>query len=310
MKINKKALAPALLATTLAYSTASIATENGAPTTAFGLFDFGSGYLPPTTDHGTVGFRTAYYTTDQQKDGNGDDTGNDVSLDVLSLSLAYLYMTDKTILGARYGVGAVVPFFNMDAQLKVKAGGMTVFEDDADVFALADVQVLPALLQWTPNPNLSIVALFQVQAPTGDYDENRLVSPGLNHWAFTPQAAFTYVSDGGYEISSSFQLDINTRNKDTDYRNGTEYRQEFALGKHVGPWTIGIGGYHYRQITDDDAPGLVDGNRAAVAAVGPAIGFFAPGSSLPPFRFHVYKEFGAKNRTEGYNMALTTSYSF
>ena len=310
MTPSKITLPRILLALTYCYSAASLATENGSPTTAMGLLDFGAGYLPPTSDNGAVGFRAAYYSTDTQKDNDGNDTGNDFSLDVLSLSLAYIYMTDQKVLGARYGFGTVVPFFKMDSELQVKRGGTTLFSDEADVFELADIQVMPMLLQWIPSPHLSIFAQLQIQAPTGDYDANRLVSPGLNRWAFTPQAAFTYVSEQGYEVSSSFQLDINTRNHDTDYRSGTEYRHEFAVGKHVGPWTIGAGGYHYQQISDDDAPSLQGGNRASVVAAGPAIGFFDPGSSIPPIRFHAYKEFDAQNRTEGYNIALTTSFIF
>ncbi|TDV97031.1 hypothetical protein BDK62_108133 [Halomonas alkaliantarctica] len=310
MTPRKTMLTPILLTLAFGYSAVSLATENGSPTTAMGLLDFGAGYLPPTTDNGTVGFRAAYYSTDAQKDNDGNDTGNDFSLDVLSLSMAYIYMTDQKVLGARYGFGTVVPFFKMDSELQVKRGGTTLFSDQADVFELADIQLMPMLLQWTPSPNLSIFAQLQIQTPTGDYDSERLVSPGLNRWAITPQAAFTYVSENGYEVSSSFQLDINTRNDDTDYRSGTEYRHEFAVGKHVGPWTVGVGGYHYQQITDDDAPGLEGGNRASVVAAGPAIGFFDPGSSIPPIRFHAYKEFGAENRTEGYNIGLTMAFSF
>lgn len=310
MTPRKTMLTPILLTLAFGHSAVSLATENGSPTTAMGLLDFGAGYLPPTTDNGTVGFRAAYYSTDAQKDNDGNDTGNDFSLDVLSLSMAYIYMTDQKVLGARYGFGTVVPFFKMDSELQVKRGGTTLFSDQADVFELADIQLMPMLLQWTPSPNLSIFAQLQIQTPTGDYDSERLVSPGLNRWAITPQAAFTYVSENGYEVSSSFQLDINTRNDDTDYRSGTEYRHEFAVGKHVGPWTVGVGGYHYQQITDDDAPGLEGGNRASVVAAGPAIGFFDPGSSIPPIRFHAYKEFGAENRTEGYNIGLTMAFSF
>ncbi|MCO6717068.1 transporter, partial [Streptomyces sp. CHB19.2] len=77
--------------------------------------------------------------------------------------------------------------------------------------------------------------------------------------------------DSGFEVSSSFQADFNSRNPATDYRSGTEYRHEFAVGQHLGPWTLGLGGYYYRQLTDDDAPGLTRGNRARVLALGPAL---------------------------------------
>uniref|UniRef100_UPI003C7E95ED SphA family protein n=1 Tax=Pseudomonas veronii TaxID=76761 RepID=UPI003C7E95ED len=107
---------------------------------------------------------------------------------------------------------------------------------------------------------------------------------------------------------SSFELDVNTRNPATHYKNGVEYRHEFAVGQHFGPWTAGIGGYYYRQFSDDDAPGLTSGNRARVLALGPAISYFKPG--LPPVWLHVYKEHDAVNRAEGYTVALRVSQSF
>ncbi|MCD5993483.1 transporter [Pseudomonas sp. CDFA 602] len=283
------------------------ATENGAPTTATGVYDFGAGMMPPTTPNGTVGLRTAFYSANVQKDRSGRSLNNNFSLDVLSLGLAYIRMTDQTVLGARYGFGVIVPFFKMDASVQVPTpvGPLNL---KADPFRLADIQVLPLILQWNLSPNLFINAQFQVQAPTGDYDRNRLISPGLNHWTFSPIFNATYITDTGFEVSSSFEADINTRNEATDYKNGVEYRHEFAVGQHVGPWTVGMGGFYYRQFSDDDAPGLQTGNRARVMALGPAVSYFQPG--IPPVSLHVYKEFDARNRAEGYTAALRISHSF
>lgn len=286
----------------------SQATEGGAPTTAFGVYNFGAGYTPPPTPNGTFGVRTNYYWASTVRDRHGKDNGTDFSIGVLSIGMAYFRMTQKELLGARYGFGVVVPVFNMDADLKVKANGMTVFADDADVWSQGDMQILPLILQWEPSANLAVNFSLQAQAPTGGYDEDRLVNPGLNHWAFSPILNFNYVSSTGFEVSSSFQADINTRNHATDYKSGIEYRHEFAVGQHFGPWTAGIGGYYYRQLTDDDAPGLTHGNRARVMAIGPALSFLKPGR--PPVWIHAYKEFDARNRTEGYAVAVRFSHSF
>lgn len=283
------------------------ATENGAPTTAVGVYDFGAGMMPPATPFGTVGLRTAFYSANVQKDRNGRSVDNHFSLDVLSIGVAYMRMTDQTVLGAHYGFGVVVPFFKMDASVKVPTpvGPLSL---EADPFRLADVQFLPVILQWNLSPNLFINTQLQIQAPTGDYDKNRLISPGLNHWTFSPIVNATYLSDSGFEVSSSFEVDVNTRNPATDYKNGVEYRHEFAVGQHLGPWTVGVGGYYYRQFSDDDAPGLQSGNRARVLAVGPAVSYFSPG--LPPIWLHAYKETDARNRAEGYTVALRISQSF
>lgn len=283
------------------------ATENGAPTTAVGVYDFGAGMMPPATPYGTVGLRTGFYSANVQKDRSGRAVDNHLSLDVLSIAAAYMHMTDHTVLGASYGYGMVVPFFKMDASMKVQTS-VGPLQLEADPFRLADVQFLPVILQWNLSPNLFINTQLQIQAPTGDYDKNRLVSPGLNHWAFSPIVNATYITDSGFEVSSSFEVDVNTRNPATDYKNGVEYRHEFAVGQHVGPWTLGLGGYYYRQFSDDDAPGLQSGNRARVLAVGPAVSYIAPG--LPPIWLHAYKETDARNRAEGYTVALRISQSF
>lgn len=286
---------------------AAQATENGAPTTAVGVYDFGAGMMPPATPFGTLGLRTSYYSSNVQKDRQGRSLDNHFSLDVLSIGVAYLHMTDQTVLGAKYGFGAVVPFFQMDASVQVPTPGGPL-KLSADPFRMADVQILPVILQWTLSPNLFVNTQLQIQMPTGDYDKNRLISPGLNHWTFSPIVNATYLSDTGFEVSSSFELDVNTRNPATHYKNGVEYRHEFAVGQHFGPWTAGIGGYYYRQFSDDDAPGLTSGNRARVLALGPAISYFKPG--LPPVWLHVYKEHDAVNRAEGYTVALRVSQSF
>lgn len=115
-------------------------TENGAPTTAVGVYDFGAGMMPPATPFGTVGLRTAFYSANVQKDRHGKSVDNNFSLDVLSIGVAYMRMTDYTVLGAKYGFGAVVPFFQMDASLQVQTP-VGPLDLAADPFRLADIQV-------------------------------------------------------------------------------------------------------------------------------------------------------------------------
>jgi hypothetical protein len=283
------------------------ATENGIPTTVNGFYDFGAGMSPPPTPFGTISLRSSYNHATVRKNQYGETLDDDFSLSVFTMSAAYLRMTRATLLGASYGFGIVQPFFRMDAAFDVQtpAGPLRL---RGETFRIADTLLLPLILQWNPSPNLHLNAQFQVLAPTGDYDKRRLVNPGLNHWAFSPIFNFTYITDGGFEVSSSFEVDISTRNHASGYRNGIEYRHEFALGQHVGPWTLGVGGYYSRQFTDDDAPGLQGGNRSRAIALGPAVHFYKPG--LPPVWLHVYKEFGARNRAEGYTAALRLAASF
>lgn len=292
----------------LLISQSTLATENGAPTTAPGIYGFGAGYMPPATDVGTFALRSSIYKANKNLDGNGNESLTDFSQTVKALSLTYIKMTESTFQNASYGYGIVVPFLELDIDGKVPNTPINVVGTDLGV---ADIQIIPYILQWHPSANLATNTQLQIQIPTGHYNKNDAITTGLNHWAFSPAFNFTYATDSGFEVSSSFQLDISTKNKDTDYKNGIEYRHEFAIGQNFTDWTVGLGGFYYKQLTDDKAPAtsnIVDGNRAEAIAVGPELSFFRPG--LPLVSFHAYKEFNVANRTQGYTAALVVSQSF
>lgn len=284
----------------------ALATEGGAPTAPFGVFEFGAGILPPPSPYGTLGLRTNLYTASSVKDGSGNTRLSDFRINTLSVGAAYIKMTETQFLGANVGFGGIVPFLDIGGHLTVPTPGGPL-RLESQTFKLGDIQLFPVMLQWQ-SKSLFVNAIAQVQAPTGAYDVNRLFNPGTNHWSFAPVVGVTYVTDGGFEVSSNFELDINTVNHKTDYRSGMEFKHEFAVGQHLGPVTAGLGGYWYQQITDDSGPGSGDGNRARVFALGPAVSYFEPG--MPLVAFHAYKEFGAQNRAQGYATALRVAYSF
>lgn len=283
------------------YGGNAFALENDSPITPFGVFDFSAGIMPPATPYGTVATRFSYYSAHTLKNGSNDD----FSLSVASWSLAYIRMTNTRLFGANVGFGAIVPFLNMNGHLNLSTPGGTV-PLSADPTSIGDADLQPLILAWTSRNFFSTLTL-QVQAPTGSYQQARLFNPGVNHWTFSPILAATYISDSGFELSTSIEIDQNTTNHATDYRSGTGFRQEFALGQHIGPFTAGFGGYVERQFTDDHGPG-VDGNRSRINALGPALSYFAPGR--PAVWLHVYKEFGAQNHAQGYQIAMRAALSF
>jgi hypothetical protein len=300
----------ALLATCLlSVSLSAHAVEGGAPITPFGVFDFGAGMLPPPSEIATVGVRATDYRATDLRDESGNRSPVGIKLRVDSVGVAILKITNFTLFGAKYGYSAVLPTLDMALGLAIPTpvGPMNLAGRNS---ALGDIQVVPLMLQWTPSPGLFANATLQVQLPTGSYDKNRLINAGTNHWTISPTYAVTYIMPSGFEASSNFQLNFNGRNKDTDYKSGVEYQQEFALGKHVGPWTFGLGGYYYQQLTDDKAAGLTGGNRSRVAALGPVVNFFELGSGLPLVWLHAYQEFGARNRSQGTLISVRAAWTF
>lgn len=216
-------------------------------------------------------------------------------------------MTHLRLLGGQLGFGTVVPLLNIDGKLHVPTakGTLTLSSDN---FALGDMQFLPIMIGWRFGPHGATNAGLQVQAPTGSYDSSRAFNNGVNHWTISPYVAGTWIFGHGYELSSLVQFNYNTENPADHYQSGVEYYQEYAAGKHFGPFVAGLGGYIYQQLTDDSAPNVTFGNRARVFAVGPALVYQKP--HRPIISLHAYKEFGAKNRAQGYNLAVRIGMAF
>lgn len=305
--MKKHPLAAAALAALLCGS--AVAVENGAPITPFGVMDFGAGQMPPPSEIGTVGLRVARYRASELRDDKGDKSPVGAKVAVDSVGLAFIKTTEMTLGDAKFGWGAVLPYLrtSLDLAVPTPVGPLALSGNNS---AQGDLQLIPLILSWTPSPGLYTNVQLQVQLPTGSYDKARLINAGTNIRTVSPVFAFTWITPGGFEVSSNIQVNFNSRNKDTGYRSGREFQQEFALGQHVGPWTFGLGGYHYQQISDDQGSGVVNGNRARVTALGPALSFFELGSGLPLVWVHAYKEFNARNRSQGTQLTARLAWTF
>jgi hypothetical protein len=239
--------------------------ENGAPITPFGVNGFGAGMLPPSSVDLAVGVRLSAYSADELRDTNGNPSAVRAKLKVSSAALALVETTDISLLGGEYGFSAVIPYLDMSNRLTVPAP-TGVRDLDGSSSALGDVTLVPVIVKWTPSSRLFVNGRLELQLPTGSYKADRLINTGANHWTVSPALAFTWISENGLEVSSNMQLSLHGKNKDTQYRSGTEYQHEFAVGQHLGPWVLGLGGYVYRQVSDDKADGarFQDGNRSRV----------------------------------------------
>lgn len=285
--------------------------ESGAPITPFGVFEFGAGILPPPSDGVTVGLRGASYSASDLRDTHGQRSPVGIKLKVNSAALAIVKSTDVPLLGGTYAFTAVVPYLDMSNRLAIPTpvGPVALKGTNA---AVGDITIAPVVVKWTPSPGLFVNSRVELQLPTGSYKVDRLINSGSNHWTASPAVAFTWIGPDGLEVSSNIQLNVHGKNKDTQYQSGIEYQQEFAIGQHVGPWTLGVGGYLYQQLSDDKANGtkFQDGSRSRVMALGPTISFFDLGSDWPLIWAHVYKEFSARNRTQGTQFAVRAAWSF
>src|SRR4030066_100989 len=249
------------------------ATEFGGSAYKDGAEDCLCGFIPPPGYYFINYF--LYYSADKFK-GKGDNPDNsDFDLEVAANIFRFIYITKQKILGGNWGMHMFVPFANQEVTL-----APSVSQGRA---GLGDIIVDPFILSWHFK-NWHLATGLDIYIPTGRYDKEDFSNISRNYWTFEPIFAFTYISDGGFEVSSKFMYDFNTENSDSpygDYQSGQEFHFDYAVGYKVSNWNLGVAGYYYKQITDDEINGETvpavaflgfdEGFKGQTFAVGPAV---------------------------------------
>ncbi|MBL0225104.1 MAG: transporter [Geobacteraceae bacterium] len=241
-----------------------------------------------------------YYTAGSLKDKDGNNAIPKFELDALANVFRVVHVTKSTLLGGNIGMQAILPLVHLEVAVPGRSQSNN---------GLGDLVISPLILSWH-SKNMHYAAGVDVDMPIGAYDKNDLANIGRNYWTFTPIVAATYMSDSGYEISGKFMYDINTENNDTNYQSGNEFHVDYTLAKKIGAYSLGAGGYFYKQVTDDEVNGAKhpnDGNKGQVFAIGPQIKYDYKNMA---FSFKYQKELLVENKPEGDKFWLSLMYAF
>lgn len=273
----------------------SNAAENGGSAYPDGTESFMAGAMPPP---GT--YAVAYnqvYRADKFK--NDHPVFNDFKLDTWATVLRGVYVSDQKILGASWGMHA----FAVTANADITVGGG---QDNRRGFG--DLIIDPFLLGWHVG-NWHVATGLDIYIPVGSYKKEHLANIGRNYVTLQPIISTTYLNQDGHEVSSKWMYDYNFENKDTDYKTGQALHVDYLVGKHFGPWAIGIGGYVYQQTTGDSGQGASLGDfKARALSVGPQLRYQALNGVSIAAKYQ--KEFEVKNRPEGEKFAIDVSFPF
>lgn len=138
---------------------------------------------------------------------------------------------------------------------------------------LFDLYFTPIVAGYHFSANEHIALSFNVWAPTGSYDPNRLANTGLNTWTFIPQVAYTKLwPDTGWEFDVVSGVQFYTRNNDTDYQNAPLLTLDLMELRHFASgWSAGLVIGTVQQLGKDSGP-LAEGLNGFVGrdwAAGP-----------------------------------------
>lgn len=238
-----------------------------------------------------------FYWADQYR-GDGPP---DFDLFVYGQAPKPTWVTDLKLLGANYGVDAIIPFLYTD----IEAGG-----DSTSRFGLGDICVEPFILGWHwQKVDMTFAAGFW--APTGDSDKGDIADPGVGFWSAMLTFGGTWYPDTEktWAFSILNRYEINTESEDYDVTPGNALSLEWGVSKALNKTVeVGAVGYYQQQTTHDSGSGASD-HLDRVFAVGPEVSVFwaKPGLSISA-RF--LWEFEAEDRPEGNKAVLTITKRF
>jgi hypothetical protein len=292
----RKYLQPVAL-TTLLLSSASVAlaAENGGSAYPDGTESFFGGAMPPPGTY-LVSYNQ-FYSAD--KFANDYPVFEEFEIDTLATVARGVYVSDKTIFGASWGMHAFLIFAHADITL---GGG----QDEKT--AMGDLIIDPFLLGWHKG-NWHVATGIDFYIPVGSYDKKRLANIGRNYYTIQPIISTTYLHPKGYELTTKWMYDINFENDDTKYDSGNAVHVDYLVAKHHGPLAIGLGGYVHRQLEDDKGEGAVLGGfKAKAASIGPQVRYQFPKGIAVAAKYQ--KEFDVENRPDGQKFAIDLTIPF
>lgn len=252
-----------------------------------------------------------HYSSSQSINLNGVTA--DLDLDYTVNYLTGVYFSDFKIFGARYAVGAILPYANLEGSEKYIFNSMELSSRQESQSGIADIVVMPLGLFWQSG-NLHYSLWENITIPTASYDSSRIDNLGLNYYSFNTTFSMTYLDqDSGHDFSFAFGHFYNTENDDTNYKSGQEIHVNWMLNQFFSPsFGLGIHGFYYKQITGDSGNGAILGDfKGELMGVGPAIvSTFEINDLYLAASFRWIHEFKGTNRFEGDHVSLSISALF
>lgn len=251
-----------------------------------------------------------YYSRDQSKgpDGQLIATGsNSVLMDMN----AFVWVSPKEVLGARYSASATIPIANnslaSDATGSVSGGG-----------GLADSYYQPVILGWMTE-RVGIRAIYGFLAPTGRFTAGASDNVGSGYWTHVAASGQTvYLTKDRKTAVSAFQMyEFHTRQEGTGAVPGQTISLDYSATRLVpvgGGMTLqaGVAGYEQRQTTDKTGPAVSPEQadaRYAINAIGVAGLLSLPNRGVG-LGLRYFREFSNRSTYQGYSVQITGSVAF
>ena len=219
---------------------------------------------------------------------------------VSALANRLVYITGTKLLGADYGMEAIVPVLRKS--LNFNAPGIS--ESSSGV---ADVYLGPLVLGWHGG-NWDAVAAAGVWLDNASSDKPS--SPGNGHKSTMLTGGATYYFDAAKSWTGSalFRYEMNST-QSNDFKPGNQLTMEWGFGKSIGPVQVGLVGYDQWQTSNDSGPGAT-GDHAERHAIGAEVVYPLMKEAGVMLKAAYYDEYSAKGGSSPQAKGSTLRFTF
>ena len=205
---------------------------------------------------------------------------------VTALANRFVWVSQHQVLGADYGMEAIVPV--MRTSLTINAAGISDTRS-----GVGDIYLGPLVLGWH-GARWDAVAAAGIWVDSGNSGQPASAGKGFKSTMLT--GGMTYYLNEAKTLSGSALMRFERNGKtDTGLRPGNQITLEWGVGQSFGAIQAGVVGYSQWQVSDDHGPGAST-HRSARHALGAELVYPIAGAGLF-LKGAVYKELNAKAGT-------------
>ncbi len=287
------------------------ATESGGTSKALGVDTVMAGVMPPPGLNITN--FTAFYTADRTLDSDGNARANLSNFDLFVfadvLRLRYVF-PNVTFLGANIEARVGYTLLSTaDVEFDVRTPRGLIHREDS---TLNSGDSLVGLILGWHGKKFHQMFGPELFIPSGKFSDDRLTNTSRGYFSIGPSYWFTWFPTEQLEVSAAIIYLFNFENPDTNYLSGQELSMDYNLAYAIArDWQVGVSGYAYKQITDDERSDVTvaDGNRGQAVAFGPALRWHPHGKNYGLTLKWQHEEL-IENRTKGERFFIQAMMQF
>ena len=173
-------------------------------------------------------------------------------IDVSGAIAVYQVVFPQKILGGNYTLAFMVPVLN-------NRFNSNLFDVSAETAGVSDILFEPLGIGWTKG-KADYSVNYSFYAPSGDFNPNMALNPGLGFWEHQIQAGLTYNLDKKklWNVAGMTTWEINMSKTGLDVKPGPIFTGEYGFGRRFLKYTMNVGvvGYASQKLSPDSGSGI------------------------------------------------------